>query len=134
MCGVVGLGVVRRGEVAVAVVSVVEGVGQRVVIEAEVAGVAVSVGVVIPVAMGVGVPVGGGGVDVAWVVGMVVTKVERGLGCGAEVGAGRALEAGGEDRGRLVAEVKVSVVTGEEAWEARELAVRLGVTDDVTGG
>ena len=106
---VMEVGGVTKFEVPVLTTSVVEGVLRDAVIK--VAGGDVYVGVGTSVLVVVNVPVGGEGVDVAWVAG-TVGRVNTGVVSVVSVGAGFVAGKDGNDTGKLDA-VKVLLVTGD---------------------
>ena len=105
LCGTVGVGVVTNSVVTTLVaVSGIEGVGEVAVIE--VAEIEVLVGVVMSV-----VSMAAIGMDAALVPGSVVIKVDKGLVFVVKVETDSVIGTGGEDRGILMGDVKVLVVT-----------------------
>lgn len=110
---VMEVGGVTMFEVPVLTTSVVEGVLRDAVIK--VAGGDVYVGVGTSVLAVVNVPVGGEGVDVAWVAG-IVGRVNGGVVSVVSVGTSSVVGKDGNDTGKLDA-VKVLLVTGVETGD-----------------
>lgn len=130
-------GVVRIDVVAMLVDTVltiweVDRVGKLAVIE--VAGVDMSVEVVIMVVAVVSALVADVGVDVMVAVGSEVIKVDSGVVSVVEVAAVCGVETEVGLGSPLVVVVTVLVVTGVELVNVGELTVSVGVTEDVTGG
>lgn len=129
LCGVVGVGVFTKIVVAVVAVTRMEEVGKEAVFK--VAMVEVLMGVVISAVAMVPVLVGDVGVDMVWVIGNVIIKVDIGIMFVVQLETDFVDGAGAEDRCILVADVKGLVVTGVEEVDIRELTVFLVVTNDV---
>ena len=132
VCSVVRVGVVTLPVRAVVSVPATEGVGGVTVID--MAGIEVSVGVVLSLVAGVTVGVRDVGVDVTRVGGSVVTRVDGRVVMVVKVGTGSVVEACGDDRSTLVGDVHMLVVTGVEVVDVGEDMTFVGVIDDVTGG
>ena len=128
---VVRVSVFTMCEVEVMAVSTAEEVGEVTVID--LAGVEVSVGVVLSVVLHVTVVVGDVRVDVVWHGGSVVTRVDGEVVMVVNVETGSVVGAGRVDKSALVGGVHMLVVTRVEVVDVGEETTIMRVMDDVTG-